>query len=237
MVATYIWPLDCFCILFLLAACHSSCLTCVGPEPSQCAQCKKPDEGLQVEQLSGANITSGECLSQCRAQFYLDNTGLCEGEQAWFEEMLGGFWLCSWEILWGENKARRPFFSFKNCSWVLVDGAEDGHAKEWLPLVFFPWWIIDDRRELVPLTPLSPNLHSKKFQTGIISETVWVAKKDPELIVEFHLVFLLICYPEWIWIGPFRAKSGLLSKFRSDSCHCLAYHLQRIDAILNNLTQ
>uniref|UniRef100_A0A7N5KQV8 Extracellular matrix organizing protein FRAS1 n=1 Tax=Ailuropoda melanoleuca TaxID=9646 RepID=A0A7N5KQV8_AILME len=59
-------------------ACHSSCLTCVGPEPSQCAQCKKPDEGLQVEQLSGANITSGECLSQCRAQFYLDNTGLCE---------------------------------------------------------------------------------------------------------------------------------------------------------------
>ncbi|XP_032256497.1 extracellular matrix protein FRAS1 isoform X4 [Phoca vitulina] len=59
-------------------ACHSSCLTCVGPEPSHCAQCKKPDEGLQVEQLSGANITSGKCLSQCRAHFYLENTGLCE---------------------------------------------------------------------------------------------------------------------------------------------------------------
>uniref|UniRef100_A0A8C0P0S2 Extracellular matrix organizing protein FRAS1 n=1 Tax=Canis lupus familiaris TaxID=9615 RepID=A0A8C0P0S2_CANLF len=59
-------------------ACHSSCLTCVGPEPSHCAQCRKPDEGLQVEHLSGANITSGECLPQCRAQFYLENTGLCE---------------------------------------------------------------------------------------------------------------------------------------------------------------
>ncbi|XP_030875381.1 extracellular matrix protein FRAS1, partial [Leptonychotes weddellii] len=58
--------------------CHSSCLTCVGPEPSHCAQCKKPDEGLQVEQLSGVNITSGKCLSQCRAHFYLENTGLCE---------------------------------------------------------------------------------------------------------------------------------------------------------------
>ncbi|ELK16427.1 Extracellular matrix protein FRAS1 [Pteropus alecto] len=59
-------------------ACHSSCLTCVGPERSHCTQCKKPEEALQVEQLSGANITSGECLSQCRTQFYLENTGLCE---------------------------------------------------------------------------------------------------------------------------------------------------------------
>ncbi|XP_053778816.1 extracellular matrix organizing protein FRAS1 isoform X3 [Desmodus rotundus] len=59
-------------------ACHFSCLACVGPERSQCTQCKKPEEGLQVEQLSGANITSGECLPQCRAQFYLENTGLCE---------------------------------------------------------------------------------------------------------------------------------------------------------------
>lgn len=69
-----------FCILFLLAACHSSCLTCVGPERSHCTQCKKPEEGLQAEQLSGVNISSGECLSHCRAQFYLENTGLCEGE-------------------------------------------------------------------------------------------------------------------------------------------------------------
>nr|XP_023408991.1 extracellular matrix protein FRAS1 [Loxodonta africana] len=59
-------------------ACHSSCLTCVGPEPSHCTQCKKPEEGLQVEQLSGVDVPSGECLSQCRAQFYLENTGLCE---------------------------------------------------------------------------------------------------------------------------------------------------------------
>ncbi|KAM5339144.1 extracellular matrix organizing protein FRAS1 [Glossophaga mutica] len=59
-------------------ACHSSCSACLGPERSQCTQCKKPEEGLQVEQLSGANITSGECLPQCRAQFYLESTGLCE---------------------------------------------------------------------------------------------------------------------------------------------------------------
>ncbi|XP_070250414.1 extracellular matrix organizing protein FRAS1 [Myotis yumanensis] len=59
-------------------ACHSSCLTCVGPERSHCTQCKKPEEGLQAEQLSGVNISSGECLSHCRAQFYLENTGLCE---------------------------------------------------------------------------------------------------------------------------------------------------------------
>ncbi|KAM9238088.1 extracellular matrix organizing protein FRAS1 [Dugong dugon] len=59
-------------------ACHSSCLTCVGPEPSHCTQCKTPEEGLQVEQLSGADVPSGKCLSQCRAQFYLENTGLCE---------------------------------------------------------------------------------------------------------------------------------------------------------------
>ncbi|XP_045713824.1 extracellular matrix organizing protein FRAS1 isoform X5 [Phyllostomus hastatus] len=59
-------------------ACHSSCWACVGPERSQCTQCKQPEEGLQAEQLSGANITSGECLPQCRAQFYLENTGLCE---------------------------------------------------------------------------------------------------------------------------------------------------------------
>ncbi|XP_057358347.1 extracellular matrix organizing protein FRAS1 isoform X1 [Manis pentadactyla] len=59
-------------------ACHSSCLSCVGPEPSHCAQCKEPEEGLQVEQVSGANIASGKCLSQCRAQFYLENTGRCE---------------------------------------------------------------------------------------------------------------------------------------------------------------
>ncbi|KAK2489711.1 hypothetical protein MC885_008047 [Smutsia gigantea] len=59
-------------------ACHSSCLSCVGPEPSHCTQCKEPEEGLQVEQVSGANITSGKCLYQCRAQFYLETTGLCE---------------------------------------------------------------------------------------------------------------------------------------------------------------
>ncbi|XP_045849209.1 extracellular matrix organizing protein FRAS1 isoform X2 [Meles meles] len=62
----------------LCKACHSSCLTCLGPERSHCVRCKQPDEGLQVEQLPGANITSGECLSQCRAQFYLESTGLCE---------------------------------------------------------------------------------------------------------------------------------------------------------------
>ncbi|XP_062964839.1 extracellular matrix organizing protein FRAS1 isoform X1 [Cynocephalus volans] len=59
-------------------ACHSSCLTCAGPEPSQCTGCRKPEEGLQVEQLSGAGIPAGECLSQCRAHFYLESTGLCE---------------------------------------------------------------------------------------------------------------------------------------------------------------
>ncbi|XP_006885356.1 PREDICTED: extracellular matrix protein FRAS1 [Elephantulus edwardii] len=58
--------------------CHPSCLTCVGPEPSHCTQCKNPEQGLQVEQLSGASPPSGECLSQCRAQFYMENTGLCE---------------------------------------------------------------------------------------------------------------------------------------------------------------
>ncbi|XP_044921660.1 extracellular matrix organizing protein FRAS1 isoform X1 [Mustela putorius furo] len=62
----------------LCKACHSSCLTCLGPEPAHCVRCKKPGEGLQVAQLPGANITSGECVSQCRAQFYLENTGLCE---------------------------------------------------------------------------------------------------------------------------------------------------------------
>ncbi|XP_022361766.1 extracellular matrix protein FRAS1 [Enhydra lutris kenyoni] len=62
----------------LCKACHSSCLTCLGPEPAHCVRCKKPGEGLQVEQLRGANITSGECVSQCRAQFYLETTGLCK---------------------------------------------------------------------------------------------------------------------------------------------------------------
>ncbi|KAM5158784.1 extracellular matrix organizing protein FRAS1 [Callospermophilus lateralis] len=59
-------------------ACHASCQTCVGPEPSHCTQCRNPEAGLQAEQLSGAHIPSGECLSQCRAQFYLDSSGLCE---------------------------------------------------------------------------------------------------------------------------------------------------------------
>uniref|UniRef100_A0A8C3WYZ9 Fraser extracellular matrix complex subunit 1 n=1 Tax=Catagonus wagneri TaxID=51154 RepID=A0A8C3WYZ9_9CETA len=59
-------------------ACHPSCLTCVGPEPSHCTQCMKPEEGLQAESLSGTNISAGECLPQCRAQFYLESTGLCE---------------------------------------------------------------------------------------------------------------------------------------------------------------
>ncbi|KAI4572268.1 hypothetical protein MJT46_005336 [Ovis ammon polii x Ovis aries] len=45
---------------------------------SHCTQCRKPEDGLQFEPLLGANITLGECLSQCRAQFYLENTGLCE---------------------------------------------------------------------------------------------------------------------------------------------------------------
>lgn len=84
-------PWTVFCILFL-AACHSSCLTCLGPERAHCVRCKKPGEGLQVERLPGANVTSGECVSQCRAQFYLESTGLCEGEQAWVEEMWGSFW-------------------------------------------------------------------------------------------------------------------------------------------------
>nr|XP_040148101.1 extracellular matrix organizing protein FRAS1 [Ictidomys tridecemlineatus] len=59
-------------------ACHASCQTCVGPEPSHCTQCRNPEAGLQAEQLSGAHIPSGECLSECRAQFYLDSSGLCE---------------------------------------------------------------------------------------------------------------------------------------------------------------
>lgn len=69
-----------FCIFFLFVACHASCQTCVGPEPSHCTQCRKPEAGLQAEQLSGAHIPSGECLAQCRAQFYLESSGLCEGE-------------------------------------------------------------------------------------------------------------------------------------------------------------
>ncbi|XP_045392852.1 extracellular matrix organizing protein FRAS1 isoform X1 [Lemur catta] len=58
-------------------ACHSSCLACVGPEPSHCTGCRKPEDGLQVEQLSVAGAPSGVCLSQCRAQFYLESSGLC----------------------------------------------------------------------------------------------------------------------------------------------------------------
>ncbi|XP_012928771.1 extracellular matrix protein FRAS1 isoform X2 [Heterocephalus glaber] len=59
-------------------ACHASCQTCVGPEPSHCTECKNPEAGLQVGQLLGTSVPSGECLSQCRAQFYLESTGLCE---------------------------------------------------------------------------------------------------------------------------------------------------------------
>ncbi|XP_013371586.1 PREDICTED: extracellular matrix protein FRAS1 isoform X1 [Chinchilla lanigera] len=58
-------------------ACHASCQTCVGPEPSHCTECKNPEAGLQVGQL-WATVPSGECLSQCSAQFYLESTGLCE---------------------------------------------------------------------------------------------------------------------------------------------------------------
>lgn len=68
-----------FCPVSLLAACHSSCLTCVGPEPSHCTRCKKPEEGLQVKLLPGADLPSGECLPHCRAKFYLESTGQCEG--------------------------------------------------------------------------------------------------------------------------------------------------------------
>ncbi|XP_012660764.1 extracellular matrix protein FRAS1 [Otolemur garnettii] len=59
-------------------ACHPSCLTCVGPEHTDCTECRRPEEGLQVQQLSRAGSPSGECLSQCRAHFYLESSGLCE---------------------------------------------------------------------------------------------------------------------------------------------------------------
>ncbi|KAM4854655.1 extracellular matrix organizing protein FRAS1 [Thomomys bottae] len=59
-------------------ACHASCQTCVGPEPSHCTTCRKPEAALQVEQHAGADIPSGDCLSQCKARFYLESTGLCE---------------------------------------------------------------------------------------------------------------------------------------------------------------
>ncbi|XP_007496032.2 extracellular matrix organizing protein FRAS1 isoform X2 [Monodelphis domestica] len=58
-------------------ACHPSCLNCVGPEPFSCTQCRNATEGVQPGVLSG-EILSGVCVSQCKAHFYLENTGLCE---------------------------------------------------------------------------------------------------------------------------------------------------------------
>lgn len=117
-----------------------------------------------------------------------------------------------------------------------VDGAEDWHAKEHPPLMSsFPLWIIDTLKELVPFTPLSPKLHSQKFQTGILSETVWVAKKDPEPVGEFRLLFLLICYSEYKLV-PLGQNLVFCQNLEVIPAIALAYHLQRIDAIPNNLT-
>nr|XP_014434426.2 LOW QUALITY PROTEIN: extracellular matrix protein FRAS1 [Pelodiscus sinensis] len=56
--------------------CHPSCRACVGPETSHCTQCRKPEEVLQPGQpLEEAPY--GTCLPQCKAQFYLENTGVC----------------------------------------------------------------------------------------------------------------------------------------------------------------
>nr|XP_044999993.1 extracellular matrix organizing protein FRAS1 isoform X3 [Jaculus jaculus] len=59
-------------------ACHVSCHTCVGPDPSHCTGCRMPEAGLQVERPSRADVPSGQCVSQCRAHFYLESTGQCE---------------------------------------------------------------------------------------------------------------------------------------------------------------
>ncbi|XP_074849859.1 extracellular matrix organizing protein FRAS1 isoform X2 [Carettochelys insculpta] len=56
--------------------CHPSCRACVGPENSHCSQCGKPEEVLQPEQRL-EEATYGICLPQCKARFYLENTGVC----------------------------------------------------------------------------------------------------------------------------------------------------------------
>lgn len=85
-VAAYVWFWG-FLPFVPCAACHATCQACVGPEPSHCTECKNPEAGLQVGQLL-ATVPSGECLPRCRAQFYLESTGLCEGEYIWSEDML-----------------------------------------------------------------------------------------------------------------------------------------------------
>ena len=120
---------------------------------------------------------------------------------------------------------------------MLVDGTEDRCAKEWPPLTSsFPLWIIGDLKELVAFTPLSPELHSQKFLVGILSETVWVTETDPELIAESHLLFVLICYSEYELVSSGQ-NLDLCQNLEVIPAIVLAYHLQRIDAILNNLTQ
>ncbi|XP_038615096.1 LOW QUALITY PROTEIN: extracellular matrix protein FRAS1 [Tachyglossus aculeatus] len=58
-------------------ACHPSCLSCMGPGPSDCTRCWNPEEGLQAERHL-RETPVGTCLSRCKPQFYLKDTGFCE---------------------------------------------------------------------------------------------------------------------------------------------------------------
>ncbi|KAM4809143.1 extracellular matrix organizing protein FRAS1 [Rhinophrynus dorsalis] len=62
----------------LCNACHPSCRACLGPEDSHCTKCVNPEEALQAVQ-EYREKPYGICLAQCRLDFYVDRTRICQG--------------------------------------------------------------------------------------------------------------------------------------------------------------
>ncbi|XP_015220286.2 extracellular matrix organizing protein FRAS1 [Lepisosteus oculatus] len=56
--------------------CHQSCRSCVGPKHSDCVQCLKPEEVLHSDQDHNG-LLHGVCVSECKAQFYLETDMIC----------------------------------------------------------------------------------------------------------------------------------------------------------------
>ncbi|XP_066568203.1 extracellular matrix organizing protein FRAS1 isoform X2 [Amia ocellicauda] len=57
--------------------CHQSCRSCIGPKHSDCVLCLKPEEVLHSQQ-EHAGLPHGICVSECKAQFYLDTDRICK---------------------------------------------------------------------------------------------------------------------------------------------------------------
>ncbi|MEE6460302.1 hypothetical protein FKM82_000916 [Ascaphus truei] len=58
-------------------ACHPSCRACVGPADSHCTKCVNPQEALQTGQEHRGK-PYGTCQAECKLQFYVDSSGMCQ---------------------------------------------------------------------------------------------------------------------------------------------------------------